>query len=1234
MTQSNGQNWQNVQESSLPVIGTAARTSDEAIFAKVDKHLDTPVRMFATLVPDGKLNFSSSAVEAGDLAAKTIPPIDDKLATSPAGSINYQTISSPVTGITLTLTGAAYAHPTATVGQVIVGVFVRKNDGSLDCKYSAPDTQANTLALDVGSIFSSLDGLPVGFVYLQCTNVTGLWKTLGSVTSVIENKTTAGNVIYRFGSGGGSGGGADKTYKVTSFSTTGATLKGGYAILDDGRVLSSGVGATSTTTGVDQTVNLNNVLTASALAAIGTINSAAAQRLTLVIDLNTLSAAVTLTDNLRKVITWAEANLRFLALAPDSIDPRRYVLVDEVYIPITVSVWTTAVATVKPSRVHSTLANYFPYVQRYASGQITTSNLALTLTHGLPAEPQIVQIFYFDGTNKNGADLSSHLINKTATQLVVNTADLALGGGQYFEVNAFFVPTIPNVASPATSFTSPWYTSTAVTTQAHGLSDMESIRGLSLIEWDTVAAKRTFRDPSTVVKNFDAVNLYLDWTGVTPSSTLQYRLITGGNPLPQSIPNGAFDSVTNASGAGAPSFPFGASGITTGINSTPVQYKLTKQVIGAVGNAGQVAGGHVLSTKSFPAALVATPTLYSFFNLAANANDGNATNAKNLTNNNATPFTGANVLGTANAAALLNGTNQNFTSSAAFFNPGLGVSFAMGGWFYAASWAAIGNVSLMGQWPSNADRGFNIQPGNGTVNFQAASTPSGGEGNLTVTTALSAGYHHFALKYDATNLVFSGYIDGKLVASQTLASVRGVSAPAFGIGKDGNVGAFFAGRAEDCFFVNNYLLADEDIRKLASYRLDHAAGISVTNQKWSLAFYGNLTDEDSTPSTWMVDKYDTNSLFVDFSDRAATDSVEMFMENRSLSLTTVGAQVPFDTIYTTAPTFPIAHGQTGVPEVIGFGEITSGVWEPLAMTGEVNADSTNLVTASSLATFFTAGYLRVRIVARNVGPVQTGVPIATTGLSGLVGNRANGHQNYGGLKGYLDGAYSVGNMRPQEGGGTVTLTDDSKRHQTFNLTVAETVVLPSTSVLAGDQWFFANTGFFDLTVQGSGGLALTVANGANQDATIQKGYVSLRALQDAPTAPAHWLVETVYEEIAAYTGATSGAIVLTATVRLRRHNKNIVVKASTGGTAASASSAIAVAGTGMPVRCRPLVNYPSFATAMISANNNIVGYGYVGTDGSITYRKYDTSNFSGQAGLYTGGGTNIDDCVEGAYNLA
>jgi hypothetical protein len=184
------------------------------------------------------------------------------------------------------------------------------------------------------------------------------------------------------------------------------------------------------------------------------------------------------------------------------------------------------------------------------------------------------------------------------------------------------------------------------------------------------------------------------------------------------------------------------------------------------------------------------------------------------------------------------------------------------------------------------------------------------------------------------------------------------------------------------------------------------------------------------------------------------------------------------------------------------------------------------------------------------------------------------------------------NIRASEGAGTTTLTIADAPRQIFNLSAARTVVLPTTSVKSGYELVLENRGAFDLTVQASGGNALTIANSANLDATIQKGFVRLVSLQDTPTTPAHWYVAAVEESssFAVSGGTNSGS----GTIKYKRHLGFITLDfslshSSAGGTGFSAGA--------VPTRLRPLGFRNNIY--IITGNPQYIDRIEFGNDGSI-----------------------------------
>lgn len=206
------------------------------------------------------------------------------------------------------------------------------------------------------------------------------------------------------------------------------------------------------------------------------------------------------------------------------------------------------------------------------------------------------------------------------------------------------------------------------------------------------------------------------------------------------------------------------------------------------------------------------------------------------------------------------------------------------------------------------------------------------------------------------------------------------------------------------------------------------------------------------------------------------------------------------------------------------------------------------------------------------------------------------------------------NIRPSEGAGTTTLTVADSRRQVFNISAARTCVLPSAGIKAGDILVLENISAFDLTVQSSNTSEVTIANGCNQAATIRSGFVELRALQDAPTTPAHWRVTDVFEEYEYAPNITGAVSTGSSAVRLTRHNKMVKCTIRIAPQTASASPEFSTTAVTAPVRMRPALEHRMPCT-LYNNSAYVSGLAEIGTGGTLAFRKADATNFSGTSGI-------------------
>lgn len=530
MTQMLGQTWQDVNEAALAAIGSASRETMEAVMARVDKHLDAPLRMGQTQpTANAILNFQPNQVELGDGKKKTTPPVEGAIDSYAGATIDFQT--GAITGGTLQRNGAAFTLPGGyTTGHFVLVVFVYNGpNNAINSSFSSGAATIGALP-NPGSLFSSVEGTPIGYVYLEATAASA-FKTAGSVASVIENKVGATPRIFIFGGGtgsGASGGEGDTSFTAKLLQSNILTLKKGFLMLDYQVELVTYDGVADNT---DIAVNLKTEVNTA-----GVTSPAAATPYYLYIDLFSLGSEVSYGTTDRKayrVQKGTSGNLMVLASKPSETNPRRFVPLAALK---TDGSSDYAAFADLAHRRHDTVASFI-YEPQKKTYQLTTAVASDVTAHGLAGEPQILNLYYYDGTKKIGLNSSSHLLNKTSANIEVSTLGLTFGGGQYVEVEAFFVPTLSgSVVSPSHDFQSSWFANTATTTVAHTLNDMEAIRGYEVQEWDLTAGKIRNIDRSALVVNFDNSNFYLDWTGLAPSVSLKYRVVAGGTPIPASTP--------------------------------------------------------------------------------------------------------------------------------------------------------------------------------------------------------------------------------------------------------------------------------------------------------------------------------------------------------------------------------------------------------------------------------------------------------------------------------------------------------------------------------------------------------------------------------------------------------------------------------------------------------------------------------------------------------------------------
>lgn len=185
-----------------PIIGSAVGELLDDTVTRIAKHIDIPLRLYASATPDQYLNIGASLVEAGDGAGKVSPPVDSALPVIAGGQIGFTAKTAPAF---VKMDGLSFSFPTTTVGRFRRLAFSVDGLGNLNAVWSAASATTGALT-DPGLLHVQMPGVPTGYLDLEALAAAGTYKTAGSTTDVIENKVGSDIRIFRYGSGSGSGG--------------------------------------------------------------------------------------------------------------------------------------------------------------------------------------------------------------------------------------------------------------------------------------------------------------------------------------------------------------------------------------------------------------------------------------------------------------------------------------------------------------------------------------------------------------------------------------------------------------------------------------------------------------------------------------------------------------------------------------------------------------------------------------------------------------------------------------------------------------------------------------------------------------------------------------------------------------------------------------------------------------------------------------------------------------------
>lgn len=307
--------------------------------------------------------------------------------------------------------------------------------------------------------------------------------------------------------------------------------------------------------------------------------------------------------------------------------------------------------------------------------------------------------------------------------------------------------------------------------------------------------------------------------------------------------------------------------IVMGVDSS-LEYSQDYVTVGNVGDVSQIKAGHILDANSFQSAIA--PANLSWYGLTSASET--STNGRNLTVNGAPVFTDTSILGVGDCFAP-DGLNDYLSSISSFFGPNAATNFAFGLWVKADNYSAASVQALVSNWGAGA-KSYKLQLNNGVLEFVTSSN-----GTLETTTYLYdattlSGWNQIAVSYSALGTLFSFYLNGNFLLSQSLAIYS--AATSFNLAAAGGV-FWFAGAMDEFFFLNGNSLIQDDVTKLYATKITHNRSLQPTTQKW-LGYAKSGDIENDLNLNFTVD-ITPNILYADFSALASTVQIALKMHN-------------------------------------------------------------------------------------------------------------------------------------------------------------------------------------------------------------------------------------------------------------------------------------------------------------------------------------------------------------------
>jgi hypothetical protein len=381
-------------------------------------------------------------------------------------------------------------------------------------------------------------GIPIGVI--TCESISA---TPGDIQVIVEE-----DILFFGSAGSGGGGGGDLSFTIRKIAGSTATIGKGSLEISDGRVYVTGSGTDSETVEVEFDVDLTSLIA----------SPADDTTYYLYLDFVAAPAAIYLTDNGRKVIRiYDPTHFLLSTTTPDEIDRFRFKPVGFVHTADSGNSYTGTGSFFgsSPRRSHDLFLDFVSVPQRKQF--VATTATTQLFTHGFNGIPQVVELYYKNSAGKIKGENANRCTDKTTTQVEISSLGLTFGSGQELIAEVIYFPEIQNqVVTGSKPYESAWYQAVGPASLALPAGyDREDIKGYVTQEWDVITDRvRNLDYMSGIVTEFDDTNIYLNWSGVTPSANLRYRIVASGTPTAHSFPTfiGGFNKFI---GFGPNSFP-------------------------------------------------------------------------------------------------------------------------------------------------------------------------------------------------------------------------------------------------------------------------------------------------------------------------------------------------------------------------------------------------------------------------------------------------------------------------------------------------------------------------------------------------------------------------------------------------------------------------------------------------------------------------------------------------------